>query len=455
MGRMFGTNGVRGIVNEDLTIDLAVRLGKAIGSFFKGTVVIASDTRNSGGMIKSAVSSGLMAVGVDIIDIGIVPTPAMQYYVGSHDDVAGGVMITASHNPPQFNGIKCVGPTGQELTREVEEKIEDLYDEDSECNGWDEVGMVTYDQTATEAYVEAVIGHVDAAAIKSANLTAILDCANGAAFATGPMLLSRLGVRAITLNANPQGDFPGHPSEPTEENLRDIISLMKTTKADIGIAHDGDADRTVFVADGGGYVGGEKSLSIMSKYVLSKKKGLVVTPVSSSSMVEEVVRTAGGTVVYTAVGSPVVAKAMFQNGAVFGGEDNGGMIFPEHQLCRDGAMSVAKMLESIVKEGRLSEQMKKLPSYHIIRRKIKCPNDLKAPLLRYLMEMNRAAKADTTDGLKLLYDDGWILARSSGTEPIFRIYSESKDADKAMERANEIEISAIEFVERSSNASDA
>jgi phosphomannomutase/phosphoglucomutase len=319
MGRLFGTNGVRGVVNEDLTIDLAVRLGKAIGSFFKGTVVIASDTRNSGGMIKSAVSSGLMAVGVDIIDIGIVPTPAMQYYVGSHKDVAGGVMITASHNPPQFNGIKCVGPTGQELTREIEEKIEGLYEEGPECNEWDAVGMISHDQTATEAYVDAVICHVDADAIRNAKLTAILDCANGAAFASAPMLLSRLGVRAITLNANPQGDFPGHPSEPTEENLRDLISLMRTSKADIGIAHDGDADRTVFITDNGEYMGGEKSLSIMSRYVLSKKKGLVITPVSSSSMVEEVVRTSGGTLMYTAVGSPVVAKAMFQNKAVFGG----------------------------------------------------------------------------------------------------------------------------------------
>ncbi|MDR0778150.1 MAG: phosphoglucosamine mutase [Methanomassiliicoccaceae archaeon] len=455
MGRLFGTNGVRGIVNEDLTIDLAVRLGKAIGTFFKGTVVIASDTRRSGGMIKGAVSSGLMASGADIIDIGMLPTPAMQHYVGSHRDMAGGVMITASHNPPQFNGIKCVGPTGRELAREVEEEIEALYDEDPGCNAWDAVGTISYDPTATEAYVDSVVEHVDAESIRNANLTAVLDCANGAAFATGPMLLSKLGVRAITLNANPQGDFPGHPSEPTEENLKDIISLMRTTKADVGIAHDGDADRTVFITDAGEYVGGEKSLSIMSKYVLSKKSGLVVTPVSSSSMVEEVVKAAGGDVMYTAVGSPVVAKAMFLNNAVFGGEDNGGMIFPEHQLCRDGAMAAAKMLECIVKDGKLSEQMKALPIYHTIRRKIKCPNELKIPLVEYLMEMNKDAKADTTDGLKLLYKDGWMLARSSGTEPIFRIYSESKDAEKAMQRANEIEIKAIEFIEFSSNANDA
>ncbi|MCL1984135.1 MAG: phosphoglucosamine mutase, partial [Methanomassiliicoccaceae archaeon] len=340
MARLFGTNGVRGVVNEDLTVDIAIRLGKAIGLFFGKSVAIASDTRNSGSMFKSAVSSGLMSVGVDVVDLGMTPTPSLQYYVGTHE-VMGGVMITASHNPPQFNGIKCVGPTGRELTRDEEEEIESLFSGDAECNTWDSIGMLTIDNTATEDYVDAVIRHVDTEKIREAGFTAVLDCANGAAFRSAPMLLEKLGVRSVTLNANPQGDFPGHPSEPTEENLKDLISLMRTVKADIGIAHDGDADRTVFIADDGNFVSGDKSLAIMSRYVLGDSKGQVVTPVSSSSMVEEVVRAAGGTVIYTAVGSPKVAKMMIDSKAIFGGEENGGLIFPEHQLCRDGAMSVA------------------------------------------------------------------------------------------------------------------
>ena len=448
LGRLFGTSGVRGVVNEELTAEIAVRLGKAIGTYFEDTVVIASDTRDSGGMIKAAVAAGLMSVGARVIDIGVAPTPALQYYVGSHDGMSGGVMITASHNPPEFNGIKCIGPTGQELIREGEEKIESLFEEDIECKEWDAVGTFEYGSNAIERYIDAILRRVDAAAIRAAKFTVVLDCANGAACVSTPLLLSRLGVRAITLNANPQGDFPGHPSEPTEENLRDLIALVRSTGADLGIAHDGDADRVIFISDTAEYVSGEKSLALVAKYVLSNRPGLVVTPVSSSSMVEEVVKEMESTIMYTAIGSPIVARAMFENKAVFGGEENGGLIFPKHQLCRDGAMSVAAMLECMVKGGKLSEQLETLPKYYTEKRKIDCPNSLKSSLLRHLKEVNKTVRADMTDGLKLLYDDGWVLARPSGTEPKFRIYSESKDKDMALHRANETEIKAIEFVER-------
>jgi phosphomannomutase/phosphoglucomutase len=448
LGKLFGTNGVRGVINEELTVEIAVRLGKAIGTYFEDTVVIASDTRDSGGMVKAAVASGLMSVGVKVIDIGVAPTPALQYYVGSNDGMSGGVMITASHNPPEFNGIKCVGPTGQELIREAEEKIESLYEEEIDCNEWNEIGITETATDAIERYVDAILRRVDVEAIRGAKLTAVLDCANGASYISAPMLLRRLGVRAITLNANPQGDFPGHPSEPTEENLKDLMALVRSANADLGIAHDGDADRAVFISDKGDFVSGDKSLSIVSKYILKKKQGLMVTPISSSSMVEDVVKETGSTIMHTAVGSPIVARAMFENKAVFGGEENGGMIFPKHQMCRDGAMTVAVMLECIAKHGKLSEQIELLPKYHMEKRKIDCPNSLKSSLLRHLKDANKDARADLTDGLKLLYDDGWVLARPSGTEPKFRIFSESRDRETALFRANETEIKAIEFVER-------
>jgi phosphomannomutase/phosphoglucomutase len=443
MTRLFGTNGVRGVVNEELTVDMAIRLGKAIGSFFKGDVAIATDTRKSRDMIRSAVVSGLMSVGSNVIDLGVTPTPAMQHFVGTHD-AAGGVMITASHNPPQFNGIKCVGPTGRELTRQDEETIESLYSGEMGCSGWDSVGTMVPYASATDDYVDAVIKHVDADAIRNAGLTAIMDCANGAAFRSAPLLLRKLGVRTITLNEDPYGCL-GRPSEPTEENLKDLTALVKSTKADLGIAHDGDADRTAFIADGGRFVGGDEGLSIMAKYALSKNKGTVVTPVSSSSMVDDVVKAAGGTMIRTAVGTPTVTKVMLDSNAVFGGEE-GGMIFPEHQLCRDGAMTVAKMLECIVMKGALTEQIGKLPAYHIIKRKIDCPDCLKGALLEFLRGTYKNAKVDTTDGLKLIYNDGWVLARPSGTEPKFRIYSESKIKDVALRRADETEAKAKEYV---------
>ena len=450
--RMFGTNGVRGVVNEDMNTDLALQMGKAIGKFFGGKVAIATDTRVSGDMIKSAVCAGLMAVGCDVRDLGIVPTPAIQYHVKTSDRIVGGIMITASHNPPQFNGIKCIDFDGTEMPREKEEKIEILYSGNIECKPWNGIGVLETYEGAGEEYIDAVLSHVDVDLIRKAKLTAVVDCANGAAYQTTPLLMKKLGVRAITLNADAQGEFPGHPSEPTEDNLADLIALTGSVKADVGIAHDGDADRAVFIARKGKkgyYMPGDKSLAIVAKTIVTDLGGgQVVTPVSSSSMVEEVVKAAGGSLIYTAVGSPIVARRMMKEGSVFGGEENGGLIFADHQYCRDGAMTIAKILEGIVKYGPLYDQVEALPVYYVEKRKIECPNHRKDGLIEYMKDTYSVGnKVDTTDGLKILYDDGgWVLLRPSGTEPIFRIYSESKDENLAKDRAIEFEKVANDFV---------
>ncbi|MCL2295544.1 MAG: phosphoglucosamine mutase, partial [Methanomassiliicoccaceae archaeon] len=334
--RLFGTNGVRGIVNMDMTSDLALQMGRAIGSTIRGTMAIATDTRMSADMIKTAVSSGLMSVGVNVIDLGVLPTPAIQFYIKTHDNVKGGVMITASHNPPQFNGIKCISSDGTEASREEEERIEARYSEKIPCAPWNSIGKMCRVGGAGEEYVDAVISKVDADVIRKAGLKVCLDCANGAAYETSPLLLKKLNVEVVAINCDPHGEFSGHPSEPTEENLTDLLHLTRSTESDLGIAHDGDADRCVFVTGDGEYVSGDKSLALISKYILSKKKRLVVTPVSSSSLIEEVVNGSGGEILYTAVGSPIVARKMIETGAVFGGEENGGLIFPEMQYCRDG-----------------------------------------------------------------------------------------------------------------------
>lgn len=444
---MFGTNGVRGVVNDSMTSDLALQMGKAIGSVMGGIVAVATDTRLSADMIKTALCSGLMSVGVKVLDLGVVPTPAIQYYVKTHDEIRGGVMITASHNPPQFNGIKCISPDGTEASRADEESVEEMYATDIPCVPWDKIGSVIEVNNAGEHYVDAVISKVDSKAIREANLKVCLDCANGAACETSPLLLKKLNVRAITINGNPQGEFPGHPSEPTEENLKDLMMLTKSTKSDLGIAHDGDADRCIFITGDGKFVNGDKSLALISKYILSSKKGKIVTPISSSSLVEEVVEDSGGILKYTAVGSPVVARKMMEYEAVFGGEENGGLIFPEMQYCRDAAMTMAKMLECVVKTGRLGVQVAALPVYYTEKRKISCPNIVKKPIMDYLERISGNLNLDLTDGLKINFDDGWVLARPSGTEPIFRIYSESKDAGVAKSRATEYEMLIMDFLD--------
>lgn len=445
--RLFGTNGVRGVVNQELTSELALQMGKAIGTVMKGTVAVAADTRASGHMIRAALSAGLMSVGVHVVILGVVPTPALQYYVKTRDNVSGGVMITASHNPPQFNGIKCISADGTEASKEEEREIEILFDTEIPTRSWDEIGTIDHVNEAGKEYVNAVLSNVDTDTIKNANLTVCLDCANGAAFETAPSMLKKLQIKTVTLNCNAQGEFPGRPSEPTEENLSDLITLMKNTNASLGIAHDGDADRCVFITEKGDFVSGDKSLALLAKLELSKKKGKVVTPVSSSSMVEEVVNKEGGTLVYTAVGSPIVARKMKECGAIFGGEENGGLIFPDMQYCRDGAMTVAKMLECIAIYGPLSEQVAELPVYYTQKRKLACPNGLKDSVIEYLKDAVTDANIDDTDGLKIIYDDGWVLVRPSGTEPIFRVYSESKNEAVSVSRADEYESMVAKFLE--------
>jgi phosphomannomutase/phosphoglucomutase len=363
-----------------------------------------------------------------------------------HEDVEGGVMITASHNPPQFNGIKCIDGDGTEMHRSKEEVIEEYYHAGVPCVPWDRVGAVHAVSGAVERYVDDIVARVDAESIRKAKLKVVLDCANGAAVYTMPIILDRLGVRAITLNSDAQGKFPGHPSEPTAENLVDLISLTRETGAHLGIALDGDADRSVFIADGGEFVPGDRSLALISKLMLRQNKGTVVTPVSSSSLVEHVVEKAGGKLVYTAVGSPIVARKMMEIDALFGGEENGGLIFPEHQYCRDGGMTVAKMLESIVLFGPLSEQLQEFPLYHVEKRKIVCSNKQKQEIMQFVAERCAQERVDRTDGIKILFDDGWVLIRPSGTEPIFRIYSESQDPGSCRRRADQFEVMLLEYL---------
>ncbi|MBI0582845.1 MAG: phosphoglucosamine mutase [Methanomassiliicoccus sp.] len=438
--RLFGTNGVRGIINKDMNVQLALDLGKAIGTFMGGRVAIGNDSRTSATMIKSAVSSGLMCAGAEVLDLGLVPTPVVQHYVKSNG-LAGGIMITASHNPPEFNGIKCVDSDGTEMPRSKEEEIERLYFTRSFLNKeWRDVGDLRQVSGAVPSYLASIKRLVDADAIRGAGLTVVLDCANGAGAVATPQLLEDLNVRAVTLNCNPQGSFPGHPSEPVESHLKDLIALVKDTGADMGIAHDGDADRTIFIDDRGRYMYGDKSLAIVAEAMVRENGGgTVVTPVSSSMAVEDVVRRAGGEVIYTRVGAPVVSRRMMEVDALFGGEENGGLIFPLHQYCRDAAMTVAKMLEIVARDGPLSMLVDAIPSYCQDKRKLVCPDERKERVLAALVRYYASQRVDTTDGVKICYDDGWTLVRPSGTEPLFRVYSEARTVEDARKRSEECE----------------
>jgi len=431
--RLFGTNGVRGVVNNDMTIDLACRLGYAAGTYLRpgDKVALGRDTRGSGKMLLNAFASGLLATGVDAVDLGILPTPALQYNVKGGYNF--GIMITASHNPPEYNGIKCIAPDGTELNRCEEEKIEEVYFRERFREvEWDQVGSILHEDSAIEKYIDGIIARVDTGIIQKKTPTVVLDCGNGAASVVMPYLLERLSCKVITLNANPNVISPARESEPSESNLEILIALMRTGKADIGIAYDGDADRAVVVDEKGRYHMGDHTLTLVAKYITARKKGIVVTPVSSTMAVEDVVIKNGSRVVYTPVGAPIVARKMIDLNAVFGGEENGGLIFPEHQYCRDGGMTSAFLIELISSEGRISTLLDNLPRYFNAKSKFECPEGLKH---RVMQEMTSLAgtkgRIDTLDGVKLWVDDGWVLVRPSGTEPIFRVFAESKQRKTA------------------------
>jgi phosphomannomutase/phosphoglucomutase len=440
MTRLFGTNGIRGVVGKDMTADLAVRVGRAIGTHFgSGSVALARDPRLSGLMLSRAVAAGLMASGLEVIDLGMVPTPCAQYYVHVHSRLRGGVVITASHNPREFNGIKALDAQGMEMAREEEEAIEKIYFEETfTAADWSAVGDLRSDSSAIDLYLRGILSLVDVEAIRKRKLTVVADPANGAGCATTPYLLRSLGCRVVSLNGKPDGAFPGRLPEPTIEHLGDLMRLVVEAKADLGVAHDGDADRAIFVDDRGAFLYGDKSLALLARSELANRGGLVVTPVSTSSILDEVVREAGGHVVRTKVGSPIVARTMLAQGAAFGGEENGGIIFPAHQFCRDGGMTVAKMLEVLAKEGKpLSVLVAALPQYSLQKAAVEVPVEKRAATLEALVALVKGRQVDTIDGVKIHEPDGWVLVRPSGTEPLFRIYAEAKTPERAKALAAE------------------
>ncbi len=441
----FGTNGVRGIANDYITPQLAVDVAKSLGTYMgsKGTIAIGRDTRMSGEMLKSAAIAGALSAGLTVIDLGTAPVPAVQYYVRDHADA--GIMITASHNPREYNGIKLIAGDGSEFSREGESEVEKIYySKQFASANWDKTGDLRTANDANEYYIQGVIDHVDAENIRGKRLKVVADTGCGAGSVTLPFMLQRLGCEVITINAQLDGTFPWRNPEPTPDVLTELAEIVRITGADMGVAQDGDADRAVFVDENGDFIDEEVLLAMMAKYILSREKGVIVTPVSTSQRMADIAKEAGVELIWTAVGSINVARKMMETDAVFGGEGNGGLIFPKHQYCRDGGMACAKLLEIIAAGTTLSEFAKSVPEYFNSKTKTVC-EDSKTTMERVTATvLEGTEKVDTTDGVKIWYDDGWVLIRPSGTEPIVRIFAESKTRASA----EELMLEGLELVEK-------
>jgi phosphomannomutase/phosphoglucomutase len=439
VGRLFGTNGVRGVVNAELTVEMVTRLAASAAEVLGEELAIGRDGRTTSPMLRDAAVAGLLSQGCTVHDLGVLPTPALQYAVKTLR-LDGGIMVTASHNPPEFNGVKTVAADGVETSRETEDRIEETYFAGGpEPAPWDRVGKVI-EGDALGLYMDAVVKQVDSSVVKAAQLSIAIDPGSGVAALTAPEIARRLGCRVFTINAEIDGTFPGRNSEPRPDNLSGLSELVRTSGADLGIAFDGDGDRSIFADERGAVYYGDRSLALLAKaYVKTHPGAEIVTSVSSSRAVQDVVEAAGGRVIWTPVGSVVISRAMVEGGVMFGGEENGGIMYGPHQAVRDGSMIMALVLELIARTGKpLSRLFAELPQYAQAKDRVICPNELKERTLEALNKRVKAHRIETIDGLKLCYDDGaWILFRPSGTEPVFRLYAEAATQERAQELVDE------------------
>ena len=433
MARLFGTNGIRGVVGREITAEFALRLGRALGGFFGGgTVAVGTDTRTTADLLREALVAGLTAGSCDALLLGVTPTPALQLFVARRG-LRGGVAVTASHNPAEYNGFKVIGGDGMDLSRVDEERIESSVAAGNFPEiAWDRCGRIHQDPGSNAFYVDAILALSDTAAIARRKPMLVLDCASGAAVHTSPEILRRLGCSVTSLNGQPDGTFPGRPPEPREEHLSELRRTVLDAKADLGIAHDGDADRAVFIDDRGRLVHGDRALAVVARERLRGKPGTVVTPVTSSSCVADVVRENGGEVEYTAVGSPVVSRRMKEVGAVLGGEESGGLMFPELHCAKDGGMAAARMVELLAVTGKkLSDLVDALPAYSLARRSVSVPAGSQAKVVAGIRAAVAGEKVLTVDGFRIERPEGWVVVRPSGTEPLFRIYAEARTPGEA------------------------
>jgi len=439
--RLFGTNGIRGVVNKELTPQLAIKIGAAIGTFFEhAKILVGYDARTSGPMLAKAIIAGLNASGCDVLFAGMAPTPTLQYAVKNHK-LGGAVIVTASHNPPEYNGIKVVWKDGIEISREQEVEIENIFfDEKVAYAEWNSIGKVGEINGIIDEYVEGIKKHVDSARIVKKHYHVVVDAANSVGNLTVPYLLRKLGCKVTTINGNIDGTFPGRLPEPRPENLQDLALTIKTVGADLGVAYDGDADRSVFVDEHGVIHWGDKTFALVEKYFLKENPNeKIVTPVSSSTLVKDIAEVYNGEIVWTKVGSVTVSQTMKAINAKLGGEENGGIFYGPHQAVRDGAMATALILDIMAKQGKnLSELLAELPKYFIEKGTLECKEELKNEALKKLVAQLRGMNMSTIDGVKLWFKDrSAILIRPSGTEPVYRLYAEAKSEEKAMKLVKE------------------
>ena len=428
--KLFGTSGIRGLIGSEVTCELALNVGKSLAYYLgnEGTVVIGYDTRTTNQMLDQAICAGLLESGVDVIKIGMVPTPLVGYATEKLDADAG-IMLTASHNPSQYNGIKLWNKNGMAYTQTQERKIEEIYaNKDYISVSWDSIGKLSVNEEIKGQYIDDLVDMVD---IKE-GLKVVVDCASGAGSEISPLVFRKAGCEVTTLNSQPDGFFPGRNPEPNAENLQTLMKTVVAIGADLGIAHDGDADRMITVDEKGNISPFDSLLALISK----EFEGDIVTTVDAGLCMDESVK---GEVLRTPVGDVNVAEVIIEKNAAFGGEPSGTWLHPDFCMCPDGILSGLRMAEIVSREGKLSELLAQIPQYPNIREKITCSKEAKIKVMENMEDLLKDAfddivEVNSLDGVRLTFaDDSWVLVRPSGTEDYIRITLESRDTGRAEE----------------------
>jgi phosphomannomutase len=439
-GLMVSVSGVRGRVGEALTPEVVARFAAGFGAWALGrgrsrAIVVGRDSRVSGPMFHRVVLAALESVGATVVDVGMAPTPTIQLAV-EHHHAAGGLAITASHNPIEWNALKFIGASGLFLDPEESAGMRAVVDGAAIPRAtWDRLGSVTTDADAVARHVDAILAlpYLDVVGIRARGFHVALDACHGAGATIMPTLLDRLGCRVTAIGMTPDGRFPRSP-EPVADNLGDLERLVRESGADVGFAVDPDVDRLALVSDEGRAIGEDYTLALATRLVLRHRQGPVVTNLSTSLVVDEAAAGGGQVVVRAPVGEVNVAVRMRELGAVIGGEGNGGVILPELHLGRDAPAGAALLLQLLLEEGRpLSAIVGELPRFAIVKDKLDRPAAPLDAVYAALTSSFAGAAADRQDGLRLSWPDAWLHVRPSGTEPIVRVIAEAPSVDRARE----------------------
>ena len=430
MAKFFGTNGIRGVFSEDLTLEFVHDMTLAIGTYFeKGTVLIGFDGRESSPVISKVVSSALNSIGIDCNVVGIVPTPCLQFAVKTLG-YSGGIMITASHNPPQYNGIKPTAKDGVEISREDELVVEDIYLQKSWIKETENWGITGKEERAIEIYLKGIASQVDSKLIESKNFKVVLDLGNGVQAVSAPDFCKMMQCETLLVNQNIDGKFPGRGSEPTPQNLSELSQTVTENNADFGIAFDGDGDRSIFCDNKGNILTGDKSALALTQHILKKNSNsVIVTCLNSGSNIEVLADKFNSKVIRTKIGSVEVSRKMIHTDALIGFEENGGYMYGKHNQVRDGCMTLALMLDLLTTGKSLSDEIASLPPSFTTKDKVSCSPENVSKLISSLKE--EFPSSDTTDGIKIIINPkNWVMIRPSGTEPIVRVYAEAESQEK-------------------------